>query len=46
MTCPTCGCEPSEEAMENPENIWCVVCGFSGHPIEWLDDDPDPQETV
>lgn len=46
MTCPECGYPPTEEGMQNPESIRCVICKFEGHAIEWLDDNPDEQEVA
>lgn len=43
MICPQCGVEPDE--VENPNSIQCIVCGFEGSAVEFVEyPEPDIEE--
>jgi len=34
MTCPSCGCELTPDDDDNPQELECGICNWSGHPVE------------
>lgn len=43
MTCPSCGCDISGDG-DNPQELECGICNWSGHPTECFTAQQDDDE--